>query len=50
MSDDISTQYTKYLNKKCGRHGYYMAAREKVDVISPKNYGIFIQNRRKEKR
>lgn len=40
---DISTFYTKDRNKTCGRKGYYGFKREKVTVISPKNYGMFLQ-------
>ena len=39
---DISTMYTKYKNKSCGRTGYY-CFREKVDVISPRDYGMFLK-------
>jgi len=42
MSKDISTFYTKERNIKCGRKGYYAYKREKVDVISPSNYGMFL--------
>lgn len=42
MSKDISTMYTKELNLNCGRKGYYAYKREKVDVISPRNYGMFL--------
>lgn len=49
MSKDITTQYTKEQNKKCGRNGYCMAKREKVTLISPRDYGMFIQGRRKKK-
>ena len=47
MSMDISTQYTKELNKKCGRNGYCQAHREKEKIISPSEYGMFIQNRKR---
>ena len=49
MSKDISTQYTKDQNKKCGRNGYGMAHREKVINISPSEYGMFLQNRKRKK-
>ena len=49
MSDDISTQFTKDRNNNCGRHGYGMWDREKVTTISPKEYGEFIQKKRKRK-
>lgn len=42
MSKDISTPYTKERNVKCGRTGYYAYKGEKVDVISPKDYGMFL--------
>ena len=48
MSKDISTQYTKELNKKCGRNGYCQAHREKEKIISPSKYGMFIQSKKKE--
>ena len=47
MSKDITTQYTKTKNKECGRRGYGMWKKEKEDVISPKNYGIFLQKNKK---
>ena len=40
---DISTMYTKYENISCGRKGYYLYKRAKVDVISPKDYGMYLQ-------
>lgn len=48
MSKDISTQYTKTRNRKQGRHGYGLWKREKETVISPKNYGMFLQRKRSE--
>lgn len=42
---DISTIYTKEQNEKCGRKGYYGFKREKEVVISPKDYGVFLQER-----
>lgn len=45
MSKDISTFYTKEKNIKCGRKGYYRYKREKEDVISPRDYGMFILSR-----
>ena len=51
MSKDISTQFTKEKNKKCGRNGYCAAHREKITDISPSEYGIFLARRiRKVKR
>lgn len=47
MSKDISTIYTRKLNKACGRKGYYRFKEEKETVISPKKYGMFIQERKK---
>jgi hypothetical protein len=49
MSKDIMSQYTKERNKECGRNGYCMAHREKVYVISPRNYGEFLRKRGKRK-
>lgn len=51
MSNDISTPYTKNLNKKEGRRGYAFYKREKETVISPRDYGIFIaKKKRRNKR
>ena len=47
MSKDISTLYTKDKNIRCGRKGYYRFDREKETVISPKDYGMFLQKDRK---
>lgn len=49
MSKDISTMYTKQKNKTDGRLGYYQATREKVTIISPKDYGTFIQRKGKRR-
>lgn len=49
MSKDISTQYTKEQNKKCGRNGYFQAHREKLKDISPAEYGMFLENRKRKK-
>lgn len=49
MSKNIATQYTKERNKKCGRHGYGMWKHEKEDVISPKDYGMFLRERNKRR-
>lgn len=42
---DIFTMFTKEENKKNGRLGYGLAIREKEDVISPAQYGAFLQKR-----
>lgn len=42
---DISTQYTKMQNKEMGRRGFCAWKRTKDTVISPKNYGIFLQKK-----
>lgn len=42
---DISTVFTKEENKKNGRLGYYNATREKNTIISPAQYGMFLQKR-----
>lgn len=47
MSKDISSQYTKTRNREEGRRGYCLWKREKDAIISPKNYGIFIQRKNK---
>lgn len=46
MSNDISTKYTDDRNKNAGRRGYYGWKKEKDTVISPKNYGMFLQKKR----
>lgn len=43
MGKDIFTQYTKYENQNRGRRGYGMWKREKEVIISPKDYGSFLQ-------
>ena len=50
MSSDISSQFTKDRNKTSGRKGYGAWKREKVDVISPKDYGMFLAKKKGEKR
>ncbi len=47
MGKDISTLYTREKNIKCGRKGYYAYKREKEYVISPKDYGMFLQRKGK---
>ena len=49
MSKDISSQYTKYCNIERGRNGYCGAQREKETVISPKNYGMYLQRTSRRK-
>ena len=49
MSKDISTQYTRQQNKECGRRGYGMWKNEKSTVISPKDYGMFLDKHKKAK-
>ena len=48
MSHDISTVYTRNLNKTSGRRGYGDWKRSKDTIISPKAYGSFIQERKKK--
>ena len=48
MSNDISTVYTRNLNKTSGRRGYGDWKRSKNTIISPKAYGSFIQERKKK--
>ena len=50
MSNDISTVYTRNLNKTSGRRGYGDWKRSKDTIISPKAYGGFIQERKRNKR
>ena len=47
MSKDISTEYTKKRNNEEGRRGYGMWKLEKITDIPPKNYGMFLQNKRR---
>lgn len=42
---DISTMFTMEENKKNGRAGYYQADSVKIDIISPSQYGAFLQKR-----
>ena len=45
---DISTMFTREENKKNGRLGYAGATIEKEDIISPAEYGAFLQKRGKK--
>lgn len=47
MSKDISHEFTKEKNVKCGRTGYCGFKREKITRISPRDYGMFLQGKRK---
>ena len=47
MSKDISTEYTKNKNMKCGRKGYCGFKKEKITDIPPREYGMFLQRKRK---
>lgn len=47
MGKDISTLYTKERNQRCGRRGYHFYKHEKVTVISPADYGMFLASRGK---
>lgn len=46
---DISTMFTREENKKNGIVGYYRATREKDIIISPAQYGAFLQKRGRRK-
>lgn len=46
---DISTMFTREENKKNGRLGYCQATREKDTIISPSQYGVFLQKRGKRR-
>lgn len=46
---DISTMFTREENKKNGRAGYYQAGSRKIDIISPAQYGAFLQKRGRRK-
>lgn len=48
MSKDISTKFTDESNKTMGRKGYAMWKSEKITVITPKDYGMFLQKRRRK--
>ena len=48
MSNDISTMYTKYKNRKTGRKGYCAWKLEKVISIRPCDYGDYILQHRKK--
>ena len=41
--------FTREENKKNGRAGYYQADSRKIDIISPAQYGAFLQKRGKKK-
>jgi hypothetical protein len=41
ISKDISTQYTKYKNKNCGRNYYARFVESKIKNITPREYGEF---------
>lgn len=47
MSNDISSMYTKELNKKTGRKGWIDWKSEKETGISPADYGDYILQHRK---
>ena len=47
MSADISTMYTKNMNKTSGRRGYVLWKNEKVDRISPSSYSNYILQHKK---
>ena len=46
MSKDIRTEYTKEQNLKNGRSGYAFSDREKVNNISPAQYGMFLSKKK----
>lgn len=50
MSNDISTMYTRNLNKTSGRNGWVGCLVYKETEISPAAYGRFIQERKRDKR
>lgn len=49
LSKDISTIFTKEKNERCGRKGYFGFKREKETVITPKDYGMFLQKMKYKK-
>lgn len=46
---DIPTMFTREENKKNGRLGYGLVTIEKDTIISPAQYGAFLQKRGKRK-
>ena len=46
---DIFTMFTREENKKNGRLGYGLATREKDTIISPSQYGAYMQKRGKRR-
>nr|DAW52492.1 MAG TPA: hypothetical protein [Bacteriophage sp.] len=46
---DITTMFTREENKKNGRFGYCGATRVKEDIISPAQYGAFLEKRGRRK-
>lgn len=50
MSNDISTMYSKEQQQKNGRKGYGAWRSEKETVISPRHYGMFIQDKKRRKK
>lgn len=48
--NDISTMYTKERNNTAGRKGYVMWKRERENNISPKEYGMFLNSRKRGRR
>lgn len=48
MSNDISTMYSKEQEKSCGRRGYVGWKADKEQNISPRNYGEFINKKRRK--
>lgn len=49
MGKDVCTPYTKYLNKECGRTGYYRFEEEKA-IPGPKEYGMFLLRKKSRKK
>ena len=49
MSKDTFTQYTKKENRNTGRRGYCGWKRENETVISPNNYGMFLESKKRRK-
>lgn len=47
----VAIMYDKHHtdNKKNGRAGYYQADSRKIDIISPAQYGAFLQKRGKRR-
>ena len=44
---NITTQYTRTQNKENGRRGYGNWKKEKITSIQPKEYGMFLEKKKR---